>query len=201
MVRIIAIRVIDRIKESGNTQKVLSRHSAVIKSRLGFHELNEDMCSREGYILLHMRDNEAAVQSLMNDLDGIYGIEVKTMYLGQDAGDQAGIGGGQAADAATGGVAGDAQPAGKNMVIPEGNRIAIIAMLINNRSEIIDEVQKVLTLFGCTIRTRLGINEREHGEDTGLILLELVGENAEMNRLAGRIAGIKNIYSGLVTFD
>ncbi len=201
MVRIIAIRVIDRIKESGNTQKVLSRHSAVIKSRLGFHELNEDMCSREGYILLHLRDDEATVQSLMNDLDGIYGIEVKTMHLGQGAGDRTGMEGGPAAETVTGGVAGDAQPAGKNGLIPEGNRVAIIGMLIKNRSEIVDEVQKVLTLFGCTIRTRLGINEKEHGEDTGLILLELVGENAEMNRLAGRIAGIKNIYSGLITFD
>ncbi len=201
MVRIIAIRVIDRIKESGNTQKVLSRHSAVIKSRLGFHELNEDMCSREGYILLHLRDDEATVKSLMNDLDAIYGIEIKTMYLGQDAGDRTGMQGGPAADDVTGGVAGDAQPAGKNGLIPEGNRVAIIGMLIRNRSEIIDEVQKVLTLFGCTIRTRLGINESVHGEDTGLILLELVGENAEMNRLAGRIAGIKNIYSGLITFD
>ncbi|MFO7754494.1 MAG: hypothetical protein R6V34_00770 [Bacteroidales bacterium] len=201
MVRIIAIRVIDRIKESGNTQKVLSRHSAVIKSRLGFHELNEDMCSREGYILLHLRDDEATVKSLMNDLDAIYGIEIKTMYLGQDAGDRTGMQGGPAADDVTGGVAGDAQPAGKNGLIPEGNRVAIIGMLIRNRSEIIDEVQKVLTLFGCTIRTRLGINESVHGEDTGLILLELVGENAEMNRLAARIAGIKNIYSGLITFD
>lgn len=201
MVRIIAIRVIDRIKESGNTQKVLSRHSEVIKSRLGFHELNEDMCSREGYILLHLRDDEETVQSLMNDLDGIFGIEVKTMYLGQDNGGQAGTQAAAEADASTAGMAAKIKSAGKAGAIPEGNRVAIIGMLIKNRSEIVDEVQKVLTLFGCTIRTRLGINEREHGEDTGLILLELVGENAEMNRLAGRIAGIENIYSGLITFD
>ncbi len=201
MVRITAIRVIDRIKESGNTQRVLSRHSSLIKSRLGFHELNEDMCSREGYILLHLRDDERAVKSLINDLDGIYGIEMRSMCLGRCEGQNAGSETvteaiGEAAD-----MAAKIEAAGKAGAIPEGNRVAIIAMLIKNRSEIVDEVQKVLTLFGCTIRTRLGLNESEHGEDTGLILLELVGENAEMNRLAGRIAGIENIYSGLITFD
>ncbi|MDZ7739904.1 MAG: hypothetical protein U5K32_12725 [Bacteroidales bacterium] len=201
MVRITAIRVIDRIKESGNTQKVLSRHSAVIKSRLGFHELNEDMCSREGYILLHLRDDEEAVQSLINDLDGIYGIEMRSMCLGRCDGQKAGSEAVNEAIGETANMAAKIEAAGKAGAIPEGNRVALIGMLIKNRSEIVDEVQKVLTLFGCTIRTRLGINEREHGEDTGLILLELVGENAEMNRLAGRIAGIENIYSGLITFD
>lgn len=201
MVRIIAIRVVDRIKESGNTQKVLSSHSDVIKSRLGFHELNEDVCSREGYILLNLRDDEKAVQSLEKDLDGIYGIEMKAMCLGQPAAGQDSMHGGPAADTVTAAMAGETKTAGGHGAIPGGSSVALIGMLIHNRSEVVDEVQKVLTLFGCTIRTRLGINEREHGEETGLILLELTGRNDEMNRLASRIAGLENVSSGLITFD
>ncbi len=175
MLRIIAVRVVDRIKESGHTQDVLSKHSAIIKSRLGFHELNEDRCSREGYILLHLKNNEEGMKNLMDDLDKIYGIEIKRMNLGEGSG----------------------RPA----AIPGGSAVAIAGMIIKNRSEIIREVQKTFTLFGCTIRTRLGINEELHGEDTGLILLELTGENLEMNRLVSRLANIEQISVGVISFS
>ncbi|MEA1887195.1 MAG: hypothetical protein U9N72_08310 [Bacteroidota bacterium] len=85
MVRILAIRVVDRIKESGHTQDVLSKHSSLIKLRLGFHELSEDRCSREGYILLYLKNDEEGVKNLMDDLDRIYGIELQHMDLDPEA--------------------------------------------------------------------------------------------------------------------
>ena len=175
MVRIIAIRVVDRIKESGHTQDVLSKHSSIIKSRLGFHELNEDVCSREAYILLHLKDDEAGVKALMNDLGEIYGIELKQMDLGPEA--------------------------DKPYPIPVESAVAVVGMIINNRSEIIREVQKALTSFGCTIRTRLGINEEDQGKDMGLILLELVGEHSEMNGLVERLNNINNVSVAVISFN
>jgi len=175
MLRIIAIRVVDRIKESGYTQDVLSKHSAIIKSRLGFHELNEDRCSREGYILLHLNNNEEGVKNLLCDLEKIYGIEIKQMNLGEGSGNP------------------DA--------IPFGCTVAVAGMMIRNRSDIISKVQKTFTSFGCTIRTRLGINEGLYEEGTGLILLELTGENTEMNRLVSRLASIEHVSVGVIYFN
>ncbi|MBN1388670.1 MAG: hypothetical protein JW965_09505 [Bacteroidales bacterium] len=175
MIRIIAIRVVDRVKESGLTQNILSKHSSVIKVRLGFHELNEDICSREGYILLHLKNDETGIKALLNDLDKIYGIELKQMDLGPQA--------------------------EKPYPIPVESTIAVVGMIIKNRSDITGEIQKILTSYGCSIRTRLGINEDDQTKDSGLILLELVGEHSEMNRLVDRLNSINNVSVGVISFN
>lgn len=175
MIRIIAIRVIDRIKESGHTQVVLSKYAGIIKSRLGFHELSDDVCSREAYILLHLKNDEAAVNKLMSDLNGIYGIEMKHMHLGAEA--------------------------DKPLAIPADSAVAVMGLIVSNRSDTISNVQKTLSSFGCTIKTRLGINEEEHGENVGLILMELIGENKQMNGLLNRLSDIDDISLGVISFN
>jgi len=174
MIRIIAVRVVDRIKEAGHTQDVLSKHSAIIKSRLGFHELNEDRCSREAYILLYLKDDAEAEKKLVDDLDKIYGIEHKSLAVGDGMGSE-------------------------KSIVP-GSDIAMLVIQIKNRSEIIGRVQKILTSFGCTIRTRLGLNEDIKGENMGLIILELYGENSEMNRLLRSLAVIEDLSLGVISF-
>ncbi len=73
------IRIMDRIKEAGRTQQVLSKHAPVIQSRLGFHEVTEAVCSRVGLVVLHLRDAGSRWEALRDDLDKIGGIEVKVM--------------------------------------------------------------------------------------------------------------------------
>ena len=77
--RIIGLLITDRIKEAGLTQKVLSQHAHVIKSRLGFHEVSEDICSRVGVILLQLKGKPEDCDNLENDLLSIDGIEVQKM--------------------------------------------------------------------------------------------------------------------------
>lgn len=76
---ILGILVFDRIKEAGKTQKVLSDHAHLIRSRLGFHELSEDVCSRIGTILLVLQGEPHQWQILENDLAQIGGIEIQKM--------------------------------------------------------------------------------------------------------------------------
>ena len=54
MVRVIGIKITDRIKEAGLVQKALSDHRGVISTRLGFHELSNEVCSREGFMVIHL---------------------------------------------------------------------------------------------------------------------------------------------------
>ncbi|HRY31926.1 MAG TPA: hypothetical protein P5531_03060 [Bacteroidales bacterium] len=77
--RILGLLIRDRIKESGRTQQVLSRHQHLIRSRLGFHELSDEKCSRSGIILLQLSGNPDDWKSLMADLEKIGGIEVQQM--------------------------------------------------------------------------------------------------------------------------
>lgn len=76
---IMGILVFDRIKEAGKTQKVLSSHAALIRSRLGFHELSQDVCSRVGTILLVLQGLPHEWQALEEDLRQIGGIEIQKM--------------------------------------------------------------------------------------------------------------------------
>ncbi len=77
--RILGLLIRDRIKESGRTQQVLSRHNHIIRSRLGFHELSGEKCSRTGIILLHLSGKPDDWSALLAELGEIGGIEVQQM--------------------------------------------------------------------------------------------------------------------------
>ncbi|MFP4024131.1 MAG: hypothetical protein ACLFVR_06350 [Thiohalospira sp.] len=77
--RIIGINVLDRIKEAGRTQKVLSKYAQSIKTRLGFHELTEDVCSRNGFMILELTGEKSQWDALENELNEIGGINIQKM--------------------------------------------------------------------------------------------------------------------------
>jgi hypothetical protein len=79
--RIIGLLITDRIKEAGKTQQVMTRYAHVIKSRLGFHEVSEDKCSRVGFILLQVTGNQQDFDKLEAELAGIGGIEIQRMIF------------------------------------------------------------------------------------------------------------------------
>jgi len=77
--RIMGIMVYDRIKEAGKTQEVLSKYSQIIRTRLGFHELSRDVCSRVGTILLVLQGKPEVWDNLQSELEEIGGVEVQIM--------------------------------------------------------------------------------------------------------------------------
>jgi hypothetical protein len=83
-IRIIGLLIADRIKEAGSTQSVLARHSRIIRSRLGFHELNEDICSRNGIIILNLTGTIKEQDNIVNELKAIGGLEVREMSFDLD---------------------------------------------------------------------------------------------------------------------
>jgi hypothetical protein len=79
--RIIGLLITDRIKEAGMTQKVLTEYAHVIKSRLGFHEVTENVCSRVGVVLLQVAGIQEECDKLESALKEIRGIEVQRMFF------------------------------------------------------------------------------------------------------------------------
>jgi len=77
--RIIGILIKDRIKESGRTQNLLSKYAHLIRSRLGFHEVTPEVCSRTGIMILQLAGNKAEWDVFQKELEAIGGIEVQTM--------------------------------------------------------------------------------------------------------------------------
>jgi hypothetical protein len=169
MVTVLGIKIIDRIKEAGLTQDVLSRHSSIITTRLGFHEVTDEVCSREAYIILHLNGDP---QALVNDLPAIGGIEIRKMSF-------------------TGGSEPDGHPVGKT---------EIIGLLVNKDRNVVNSVQKVLTSYGCNIRTRLGVNELFFGEPAGLIILELKGDEHQRLLLEKDLRQIEKVQVRKMVF-
>lgn len=60
-------------------QEVLSKHGCNIKTRIGIHNANNNVCSPEGVILLDVIGEEADIQNIENDLKSIDGAEVQKM--------------------------------------------------------------------------------------------------------------------------
>lgn len=63
--------------------------------------------------------------------------------------------------------------------------VTVLGIRIEDRVKEAGEVQKVLTKFGCSIKTRLGLHEvsDDFCSSSGLILLELTGSKDEQEKL------------------
>lgn len=63
--------------------------------------------------------------------------------------------------------------------------VTVLGIRIQDRVKEAGEVQKVLTKFGCSIKTRLGLHEvsNDFCSSSGLILLELTGPKDEQEKL------------------
>ncbi|MFZ4522540.1 MAG: hypothetical protein ACOYNC_12600 [Bacteroidales bacterium] len=79
--RIIGLLITDRIKEAGRTQQALTKYAHVIKSRLGFHEVTEDVCSRIGVVILQLAGSAEECERLESELAMIGGLEIQRMVF------------------------------------------------------------------------------------------------------------------------
>ena len=174
MIKILGIKIIDRIKEAGLTQGILSRHATVITTRLGFHEVTDEVCSREAYIILHLNGDPADTDDLASELKTLGGIEIREMTFNSDK-----------------------EPLNAESL---KNSIEILGILIERNQSVILAVQKLLTSYGCNIRTRLGVNEVFFGEPAGLIILELKGNEKQRILLEKDLKALKQVHVRTMVF-
>ncbi len=80
-IRVLGLLIRDRIKESGRTQQVLTKNAHLISSRVGFHEVSEDICSRVGVIILQLSGTPEECERMESELSDIGGIEVQRMIF------------------------------------------------------------------------------------------------------------------------
>lgn len=74
---IVGVHVTERVKHVTFVQKVLTEFGCYIKTRLGLHTASDDFCSSSGLILLEMLDNKEIINSLIEQLNDIEGVEAK----------------------------------------------------------------------------------------------------------------------------
>ena len=76
----------------------------------------------------------------------------------------------------------------------------VMLVLLDQRKKNAVQVQKILSEWGCLIRTRLGIHEGvlENCSEEGLIILELAGDKEMHEKLAERLNALPNVVAKLV---
>jgi hypothetical protein len=174
MIKVLGIKIIDRIKEAGLTQGILSQHATVITTRLGFHEVTDEVCSREAYIVLHLNGDPVDTDDLASELKKLGGVEIREMIFNSEK-----------------------EPINTESL---NNSIEILGILIERNESVILSVQKILTSYGCNIRTRLGVNEVFFGEPAGLIILELKGDEKQRIHLEKDLKALKQVHVRTMVF-
>ncbi len=78
--------------------------------------------------------------------------------------------------------------------------VRVCLILIDKRKKNAITVQKILTEWGCLIKTRLGIHPGtlEDCTDTGLIFLELVGEKEKHEEMVRKLNLLDGVEAKLI---
>lgn len=80
--------------------------------------------------------------------------------------------------------------------------IRILGILVTNRKDESEHVQRILTKYGCSIKTRLGLHEdsSEGCNSCGLIVLELTGDVSELDKLEMELQSLSGLQIRKMTF-
>lgn len=86
--------------------------------------------------------------------------------------------------------------------MPMRNHI-ILGVHVTGRVQHVDAVQHLLTEYGCSIKTRLGLHEadRDFCSPNGLILLEMLDDPPKAQALADRLNAIEGVEVKMMVFD
>ena len=79
---ILGIHINDRIREVQFVQQAFTEYGCYIKTRIGLHHVDEQVCSPRGLIILEMYGDESKSQELAAKLGKIEGVEVQQMVFG-----------------------------------------------------------------------------------------------------------------------
>lgn len=79
----------------------------------------------------------------------------------------------------------------------------VLLILQSHRKETAVQVQKILTAWGCLIKTRLGIHDGvlNNCSEQGLIILELVGDKGQHEEMSRKLDLIDGVTTELVTLS
>jgi hypothetical protein len=79
----------------------------------------------------------------------------------------------------------------------------VLGIQVTNRVEKIPDVQKILTEYGCNIKTRLGLHEVSKSvcSALGLLLLDTYGDEAEILEMEKKLKRVKGLVVKKMTFE
>lgn len=74
---IMAIKINGRASNAPIVQEILTKYGCNIKTRIGFHETNEDQCSTDGILILQLSGQDKEIQAFFNEIEKLDGVTPK----------------------------------------------------------------------------------------------------------------------------
>lgn len=79
----------------------------------------------------------------------------------------------------------------------------VLLVLLNDRKKTAITFQKILTDWGCMVKTRLGIHDGVLNKcsNSGLVILDIVGQKKKLTEMTRKMNLVKGIKAKLVTIS
>ncbi|MBE3033519.1 MAG: hypothetical protein IMZ74_10010 [Actinobacteria bacterium] len=79
---ILGIHVTDRLKHAVDVQKVFTEYGCNIKTRVGLHDVDANVCSPSGVVLIEFFGADDQASAMMAKLNEVEGVVVQKMVFG-----------------------------------------------------------------------------------------------------------------------
>jgi len=79
---ILGIHVSDRLKNAADVQKVFTEYGCNIKTRIGLHDVDANVCSPSGVVIIEFFGDDDQAGAMMDKLNEVEGVQVKKMVFG-----------------------------------------------------------------------------------------------------------------------
>lgn len=79
---ILGIHISDRLKNAVDVQKVFTEYGCNIKTRIGLHDVDANVCSPSGVVLIEFFGSSDEASAMMAKLNEVEGVQVKKMVFG-----------------------------------------------------------------------------------------------------------------------
>jgi len=76
---VLGIGLSNRVENAADFQRILTECGCYIKTRLGLHEVNENLCAPGGLIILEVYGGDTAVADMESKLRAVKGLQVQKM--------------------------------------------------------------------------------------------------------------------------
>ena len=79
---ILGIHVTNRLKNAADVQKVFTEYGCNIKTRIGLHDVDANVCSPSGVALIELFGSDDEATAMMAKLSEVEGVQVQKMVFG-----------------------------------------------------------------------------------------------------------------------
>jgi hypothetical protein len=79
---ILGIHISDRLKNAVEVQKVFTEYGCNIKTRIGLHDVDANVCSPSGVVLIEFFGTIPEAETMAAKVGAVEGVDVQTMVFG-----------------------------------------------------------------------------------------------------------------------